>query len=220
MESPHTRQTTKVRRARRLIALAVAVLALVSAAAPTASAQQRARFDIDIDLSYDGLGSTTVRRASNGYHLRTTALHAVGTVACQNCGALDGASIEITQQLGIVVVGDVLTPVIRGKTSGQVFLPSDFPLMERNWQYNGRITAPPVDLSTCMTAEGCQLDLAIESNIQGSGSLSFSLTGNLVVDADTIQFGWTSIAGSGVGRIVIDVIGAGFWNEPLPVLSD
>jgi len=207
MEHTRTRLASMpVRRLTTLIAIVAAWLTLLPAVGSPASAQPRTRIDAAIqNISYDGLGTTTLRRASQGYLLRTTQLHALGTVACQDCGALDGASVTISQELGIVIVGDVLAPVIRGTTRGYIELGlNDITITK---EFSGRLSAPSVDLSTCTFPSGCQLALAIDATTPGTGSLEIALTASLRIERGVPS--WTSIAGSGAARIVIDVIGAG-----------
>ena len=243
MEQTRTRQASMpVRRSTTMIAIVAALLTLLAAAGSSASAQPRPHIDAAIqDISYDGLGTTTLRRAlsgsvfhpmvaSQGYLLRTTQLHASGTVACQGCGALNGASVTINQELAIVIVGDVLSPVIRGKTHGDIELGFNNVTLKKG--FSGRLSAPSVDVSTCTSPSGCQLSLAIDSiatrsierasvsTTPGSmpeplldildpvvGSLEIELTATLRIDDGVPS--WTSITGSGVARIVIDIIGAG-----------
>lgn len=155
------------------------------------------------NISYDDPGLTSVRRVAAGYAVQTTALRATATVVCdgsEGCAALDGALVSISQELGIVIVGDILSPVIRGTTRGEIALTVNDVVIVK--EFTGRLLGE----GQC-DAGGCDLALGISTEPGGGWKAAINLAGSLTVDGDVPS--WTSLEGSGVARIVIDVIGAG-----------
>ena len=155
------------------------------------------------NISYDDLGLTSVRQVAAGYAVQTTALRATATVACDDgdgCSALDGALVSITQELGIVIVGDILSPVIRGTSRGEITLTLNDVVIVK--EFSGRVLGE----GQC-DPNGCDVALGISTEPGAGWKAAIDLAGSLTVDGDVPS--WTSLEGSGVVRIVIDVIGAG-----------
>ena len=191
----------------RLLVAAALVVALVVSQVSPVSAEPPGSVDVTLEsISYDGLGVTVSSATAAGWTLRTSELQATATVACDGCGPLNGATVAISQQLGIVVVGDVLTPVIRGRSNGEVELTVGSTMVSRS--FAGQLGVTLLDAAgECFTLGGCDVAIVLASEVQGSGHLDMELVANLRLGGATPA--WTSIAGTGVGRIVIDVIHAG-----------
>ncbi|MDG2111656.1 MAG: hypothetical protein P8N02_03470 [Actinomycetota bacterium] len=183
------RGTGPRRGARGVVGVVLAISLIIGVAGPSSAAQRvslRASLE---NVEYSSFSDITLKKGS----MATRELRASATVNCgtnQPCAelGLNGVTVTVVQHLGIVVVGDVLTPVVdsrlTGRTTGRIVVGS-----HASASFTGRVDG----IASC-TAIRCRLALSVQAMSPGGQRLSLELVRAL----DLTSVGsWEALSGSG-----------------------